>query len=379
MTVRKTRFFRRSTSSVSAFVIALASLGAGAAHADTLTWTGTNGSTSSWTSNWSSDGDHTHPQAGDLAQLHVGVSSFTYVQVSGSAAVGSLSARPSFGLYRIRSNDDAIASTLTFDNLGSESVVTVSHSADLDFFTGTLQFGTDRGTMNIALANDLRINNDGARVANGQVDFGAKSVLTGGSALDRRTITVEALGSSAITVNVSGGADFVGDWVVDGAKARLNMNADAFGDASNGVTLVDGGTLGLDALGAVSWNRALGGTGSVLAAGGLAFDAAGSLNIDLIGDQDSDLISVTGAVTLGGTLNLAAIGGYTPQVGDSWTVLTATGGIAGAFDTPLPAGFVANVVGNDLVVSFVPEPATVGLFAVGLLALAPRRRMNDLM
>lgn len=357
-------------------VLAAISLGAGAAGADTLTWGGLSGSTSSWATeaNWTSDGAHTFPEAGDLAQLHVNISAHTLINIGGGAAVGSLSAQPSSGIYRIRSTE-AGTRTFTFDNLGSESVVTVSHSANFSTNTGLLQFGTDANAMTIALANDLRINNNGARVANGRLDFGSQTTITGGSVGDRRTITVEALGSSAITLNVGGAATFVGDWVVDGAKATLRMNTDAFGDASNGVALRDGGTLDLDPLTAVTWERSLGGTGTVRADDGLTLGSGSVLDIALTADEVSDLISVVGAVTLGGSLDLTTLGGYTPQAGDSWTILSATGGITGAFTSPLPVGYVADIVGNDLVLSYlIPEPAGVALMATGLLAIASRRR-----
>src|SRR5690606_10481657 len=113
-------------------------------------------------------------------------------------------------------------------------------------------------------------------------------------------------------------ATFVGDWVVDGAKATLRMNTDAFGDASNGVALRDGGTLDLDPLTAVTWERSLGGTGTVRADDGLTLGSGSVLDIALTADEVSDLISVVGAVTLGGSLDLTTLGGYTPQAGDSW-------------------------------------------------------------
>lgn len=371
----------------------------GSAGAATFTWQGTSGSTTSWsdTTRWLDEGNNPGaPGAGDLAQLHVSVTANTLINIGSGASVGSISARPSSGLYRIRSTD-AGTRTFTLDNAGSESLITVGHSANFAFSDGLLQIGTDVNAINLALANDVRITNDGSRLPSGRFQIGDRVTITGGSLADRRTITTQSLGSGGIRTIVNSAATFVGDWVVDGAKATLDMNADSFGDASNSVTLRNGGLLDLNDLGAYAWTRSLSGNGSVSATGGLTisndgvlspgesigtlnitapsltFDAGSLLSIELEANQVSDLVAVTGAVMLGGELSIATLGGYTPAVGDSWTILSATDGINGTFAAPLPAGFSVGVVGNDLVLSYVPEPGA-ALAMTGLLGLMVRRR-----
>ncbi|MFM9997257.1 MAG: hypothetical protein ACKVU4_15820 [Phycisphaerales bacterium] len=62
-----------------------------------------------------------------------------------------------------------------------------------------------------------------------------------------------------------------------------------------------------------------------------------------------DRMDVTGSAVLGGMLDLSLLAGFTPETGQSFTVLTATGGISGQFASVnqpanMPAGLVFSVV-----------------------------------
>jgi hypothetical protein len=76
---------------------------------------------------------------------------------------------------------------------------------------------------------------------------------------------------------------------------------------------------------------------------------------------------------LGGTLNLNYLSGYVPVVGDSRMIVrAATGGSVqlGAVAINAPGGdpnWVASVVGNDIRLTYVPEPTSFVLAAVGLM------------
>jgi hypothetical protein len=69
-----------------------------------------------------------------------------------------------------------------------------------------------------------------------------------------------------------------------------------------------------------------------------------ALQIELAGTTPGswDLLSASGAVTLDGALNVTLLGGYMPALGDSFTIVSARGGISGTFASaalpPLPAG-----------------------------------------
>jgi arylsulfatase A-like enzyme len=62
------------------------------------------------------------------------------------------------------------------------------------------------------------------------------------------------------------------------------------------------------------------------------FQADGAtLQIDLLDVATHDAVEVTGTATVDGILEVSAISGFAPTVGDSYTVLTAMGGISGQF------------------------------------------------
>jgi hypothetical protein len=82
----------------------------------------------------------------------------------------------------------------------------------------------------------------------------------------------------------------------------------------------------------------------------------------------------TGAIN-GGTLNLNYISGYTPVFGDSIRIVTTTGAAptvnSGAVTINAPfsplGSWTTNVVGQDIRLEFVPEPASCALAIMGLM------------
>ena len=121
---------------------------------------------------------------------------------------------------------------------------------------------------------------------------------------------------------------------------------------------------------------------------GVSLAAGSMLDIELAGTASNtfDVLNVFGAVTLGGDLNLALLGGLSPAMGDSWTIITndATDAITGRFANTLTVDAThgllysggltygldyAGGTGNDLVLSVVPEPSS--------LAGSPRPRCRS--
>jgi hypothetical protein len=117
--------------------------------------------------------------------------------------------------------------------------------------------------------------------------------------------------------------------------------------------------------------------GPMLVDGFLHLDA-GSLEIELASPSSFDTIEATGPATLGGSLDVLLLAGYAPPAGSQWTILTAAGGITGAFDSITP-GFATELAagGTQLVLkpTGIPEPATLlgPSLAAALLALNRRR------
>jgi hypothetical protein len=113
-----------------------------------------------------------------------------------------------------------------------------------------------------------------------------------------------------------------------------------------------------------------GGIGVTSVLGDLTLNSGG-LQIELASLLASDLVTVDGVATLGGSLSIASIGGFGPTAGQSWQILTATG-IAGSFSSVTP-GYSVQHLGNELWLTAeagagsgsvaVPEPS-VGLLVV---------------
>jgi hypothetical protein len=77
------------------------------------------------------------------------------------------------------------------------------------------------------------------------------------------------------------------------------------------------------------------------------------VNIGGAGLNDFDRFTLTGAAALDGGLDLSLLGGFTPSLGQTFTILTAGGGVSGTFtsvDQPsmMPAGLLFDVVYSAL-------------------------------
>jgi hypothetical protein len=116
--------------------------------------------------------------------------------------------------------------------------------------------------------------------------------------------------------------------------------------------------------------KVVGDAADLISLGSLTSFSAATLDI-VFKDGGITTIDVTGGADLPGTLNVSVDSGS--FVGD-YTIISA-GSLSGTIGTEnLPAGWSVATVGNDLIVTAIPEPATMSLFALGGLAMLRRRR-----
>lgn len=130
------------------------------------------------------------------------------------------------------------------------------------------------------------------------------------------------------------------------------------------------------------------GVGKLSISGSYTQQSGGSLIAELggTGTNQFDVLTVVGPATLAGTLDvrLANLGGgtFSPAAGDSFQILTTTGGVANQFENlllpPLNNNLSWNVIYSanavSLSVSAVPEPATVMLGFAGMMMTVLFRR-----
>ena len=73
--------------------------------------------------------------------------------------------------------------------------------------------------------------------------------------------------------------------------------------------------------------------GTLRPGGNYVQDPGSTYEVELGAPGQSDLIAVGGQATLGGRVEATFVGGFTPTLGNSYTILTAGGGILGTYSS----------------------------------------------
>lgn len=183
--------------------------------------------------------------------------------------------------------------------------------------------------------------------------------------------TIEAVGSGGLefrepvsnagTVEIDPGSRILvqGDYVQTAGVTRVNGQLDP-----TGVVVITGGVLGgtgvvqadVDNAGVVNPGAS---TGSLAIQGAYQQDPGGLLQIEIGGTGAGafDRLTTTGTAVLGGTLSVSVLGGFSPQIGDTFEIL-AFPHSEGAFSTELLPGiaggarkFVVEYSGTNVVLS----------------------------
>jgi uncharacterized protein YhjY with autotransporter beta-barrel domain len=235
----------------------------------------------------------------------------------------------------------AINSTVTFINLGSNG-------------------GSDLGVFwNAGSAVNIGANNQFV----GNYLSGTSVVMGGLSAGGGRALALAGVSLDTNTVNAHGGlggGDYTG-----GLKYAPNGSVVLSG-GSGGTTVIvpgaiDGGT------GAFGGNVSNGGIFSPGLAGGapdtlvvsgnFAQASTGTLVIQLASPTSFDRLAVNGSASLAGTVQVDTVNGYNP-LGQSFTFLTAPGGVTGTFGT-LNGNATTNRAAIGANLSYAPTSVTV--------------------
>ena len=196
-------------------------------------------------------------------------------------------------------------------------------------------------------------------------------------------------GSGSTVLSNSTALAFVNNGTVDVQVGTIQLPA----SFSNAGTLKGSGTL--QTSGVLTNNGTLApgsfGVGTLALTGGaLAQTASATFAVDLTSLSAFDLMSVAGATALNGTLALNCLGACSFAVGDTFTILNATGALTGSFASVSLTGFatgafdvVYDIANSDVrlrvtqAVTAVPEPSTYAMLLAGVAVLgglAWRRR-----
>jgi hypothetical protein len=196
-------------------------------------------------------------------------------------------------------------------------------------WTGTGNINMDNGTLNIAAATTFDVQNDqtiawtgNSAVINNAGTF-QKSAGAGTSTAGTPNTTFNNTGT---VQSLSGTLSFGGSYTQTSGVTRLNGGA-----MSGGSMAIQGGTL--EGVGTLTGNvNNSGGTlspglsaGQLNESGAYTQGASGAFSVEIGGltvGTDYDRAAISGAATLNGTLNIALINAFEPNIGDSFTIMT---------------------------------------------------------
>jgi len=215
---------------------------------------------------------------------------------------------------------------------------------------GTLQFGSSGTTIATNAAN-ITLSGAGARI----IDFGGNNVLAGfgnnastgvfklASGASLTTTAGNFVNAGAFTVSTGstftiGGASFnftqtSGATTVDGTLTSTSLGTVSV----NGGSLFGNGTVSdnvVDA-GVLSPGDSVSKPGRLTVADTYTQTSAGALDIAIGGATAGtkyDQLKITQGATLGGTLNIGLVSGFTPTVGETFTIVNAAS-VSGTFAT----------------------------------------------
>lgn len=275
---------------------------------------------------------------------------------------GLVSARVINTTYIQAENGDLVLQTAANDNDWDGAGL-----GDLEAISGNLEI---RDNASFAFTGDVFVNNGRQVHANGfELDFNPGSTLTlrngtyrctnstdfggqmtvilAGQSILQITGTANFENASLTTLNdnlrlnntltaVQVGADFTGSGALINPATRTLRLLDGVVSTDFNVLVQNEGILQLGTAG----------TDAQVAAADYQQTTTGSLQIELGGVALNafDRLNLTGTAALAGGLNVTLIGGYVPAVGNTFNIVTATGGISGTFNAfSQPAGMPAGL------------------------------------
>lgn len=213
------------------------------------------------------------------------------------------------------------------------------------------------GTNNLSTSFSGSISDIGSisKVGTGTLSLSGPSFYTGGTQIQAGTLVIANVGTGTSALGT--GNVFVG------TAGKLAGVGTVLGDTVLAGTLSPGNSPGM-----------------MTFAGALSLQNTAVVQMELSG-LGVDNITVGGLLTYDGTLAITLVGGYRPEVGETFALFDAGSvAIGSQFDaiTFNRTGYAGemNYATGVLTITAVPEPSTLGLLAVAGVALLRRRRFR---
>jgi fibronectin-binding autotransporter adhesin len=246
----------------------------------------------------------------------------------------------------------ATSATLTLNANLSTASTNLSLAGGIVNGSGTLTNATGQTLTMAGTQIDLPVINQGSLlvVNSGNALNGAVSTVSGS------LLRVQG-NASCCVANLTLASGFSNNGTIEltsingGQTASLSVSSGTLTNAAGGTLSVLAGTGGSRIVNAIVNNQGTiavspGSTSTLDINGGLT--TSGIINLELSSISAFDRIQVTGALSLGGTLNVSLLG-TPPSAGQTFTVLTSTGATSNSFGTlNLPAAMIAQYGSNSV-------------------------------
>ncbi|HEY9690604.1 MAG TPA: Calx-beta domain-containing protein [Oculatellaceae cyanobacterium] len=153
-----------------------------------------------------------------------------------------------------------------------------------------------------------------------------KTVGTGTTTISTQFNNTGTVQVQTGTLNLTGGGSSSGNWSLsNGAALQFSSNYALQGGILTGSGRVIGNVANLTQINPGD------GIGELSITGNYTQNSAANLNIELGGATNFDRLNITGNANLSGNLNINLVNGFTPIVGDRYTILNFGGSLTGNF------------------------------------------------
>jgi len=286
---------------------------------------------------------------------------------------GLMSSDPAATYFGLIGGNEVVLDGTTHGTLANAAKFTVGNNGDTELMgtitnTGSLQVAANGNQTNLSMLGAVTLGGNGTVVmsigGNGgtpviRQDQGNSSLTNSGNSITgpgqmQLPVYLQTAGFIQIPTGIS---DSITTFNISGGDAQIDGGLTVSGGVTtSGTGVVSGaGTIGSSVANAgiteggdvpAAGKLTIGGSQSFVQSSGGAYEVAIG---GLTGGTQYSQLAVSGTASLAGALNIRFVNGFTPSLGNSFTILTASS-VSGTFSTinspALPAGLAWSVTNN---------------------------------